>query len=122
MACQGAYSAERQRAEVAEAERDRMRAAYAWRDWFGKDGSPLDGERELHAAVDRAREKQHEQVPVRHAERAYDEVELPGIDRLVTQAAREIARRPQYTDGIKQHVYVNGHDLAAVEAEAEQSE
>ena len=43
---------------------------------------------------------------------------LPGYDLLTTETAREIAERPQFTNGISSHVYVNGHDLARVEAEA----
>ena len=41
---------------------------------------------------------------------------LPGVEMLRTEAAREIADRSQFTGGIGQHVYVNGFDLARVEA------
>ena len=41
---------------------------------------------------------------------------LPGIELLTTDAAREVADRAQFEGGIGQHVYVNGYDLARVEA------
>jgi hypothetical protein len=41
---------------------------------------------------------------------------LPGLDMLRTEAAREVADRVQFKGGIGQHVYVNGFDLARVEA------
>jgi hypothetical protein len=41
---------------------------------------------------------------------------VPGFDMLRTDAAREVATRTQFTGGIGQHVYVNGYDLARVEA------
>jgi hypothetical protein len=43
---------------------------------------------------------------------------LPGADTLTTEAGKEIAARPQFKGGIGHHVYVNGYDLARVEAEA----
>ena len=42
---------------------------------------------------------------------------LPGYEMLVTDAAREVADRPQFkASGISGHVYVNGYDLARVES------
>jgi hypothetical protein len=47
---------------------------------------------------------------------SYKREPLPGLELLVTDAAREVADRTQFEGGIGQHVYVNGYDLARVES------
>lgn len=49
----------------------------------------------------------------------YDSKALPGVEMLRTDAAREVASRTQWAGGFGSdgsYVYVNGYDLARVEA------